>query len=377
MFVTRTFSIPTPDSPLGHSSDHGWYQCHDRREFPASPLQRRQQVSSLISVVARSIRLCSFSSDEETDETVISPDTVDAGWEWNRSEFGLDLFCSELAPSLLSALPRDNFPLLHVEYTPFFQSIEENINAGRHYHHIDLLVDYIDELTKHASTLWSVLLQNNTFHRVALALALLRSNEMRTMFTKLFDSLLDYVQYSTSRYSLNPLVRSNLFLLAEMQANHLRACLCYVEIALGSSKSDLSEDSIERYGRNNNDGTFSSRVFVHRFSCFARLKLKFKSLGYCFARLQFFLYRMKTSAIQEPPLPIDDILYRSNRGKSFFQLFSTRSCVVLWTSSLYYFLSDVQDDALACIYQLQHLLPESLTIILPNLTNHAKITKSN
>ncbi len=37
-----------------------------------------------------------------------------------------------------------------------------------------------------------------------------------------------------------------MFVLAEIVANHLRACLCYVENALGSSKSDLSEDSIER-----------------------------------------------------------------------------------------------------------------------------------
>jgi len=36
------------------------------------------------------------------------------------------------------------------------------------------------------------------------------------------------------------------FVLAEVEPNHLRACLCYVENALGSAKSDLSEDSIER-----------------------------------------------------------------------------------------------------------------------------------
>jgi hypothetical protein len=37
-----------------------------------------------------------------------------------------------------------------------------------------------------------------------------------------------------------------MFILAEIESNHLRACLCYVENALGSAKSDLSEDSIER-----------------------------------------------------------------------------------------------------------------------------------
>jgi len=50
--------------------------------------------------------------------------------------------------------------------------------------------------------------------------------------------------------------------------------------------------------------------------------------------------------------------------------------IVLWISSLYYFLSDVQDDALACIYQLQHLLSETITIILPNVFNHTTISKS-
>lgn len=51
--------------------------------------------------------------------------------------------------------------------------------------------------------------------------------------------------------------------------------------------------------------------------------------------------------------------------------------VVLWISSLYYFLSDSQDDALACIYQLLRLYPETETIILPNLFNHTTISRSN
>ena len=183
--------------------------------------------SSLMPVNLPRIRMRSSSSDEETEETVISPDNVDEGWEWHYSQHEVRLSRSELAPSLLSEVPKDNFPLLQVEYKPFFESLEEKTNGGRQYHHIDLLCDYLDELTKHSSTLWS--------------------NEMRTMFTKLFDSLLDYVQYPTSTCRVKSLVWSNLVFLAELQSNHLRACLSYVEIALGASKSDLSEDSIERY----------------------------------------------------------------------------------------------------------------------------------
>jgi hypothetical protein len=37
-----------------------------------------------------------------------------------------------------------------------------------------------------------------------------------------------------------------MFISADIESNHLRACVCYVENALGSAKSDLSEDSIER-----------------------------------------------------------------------------------------------------------------------------------
>lgn len=42
------------------------------------------------------------------------------------------------------------------------------------------------------------------------------------------------------------ILREIMLILAEIESNHLRACLCYVENALGSAKSDLSEDSIER-----------------------------------------------------------------------------------------------------------------------------------
>lgn len=44
---------------------------------------------------------------------------------------------------------------------------------------------------------------------------------------------------------------------------------------------------------------------------------------------------------------------------------------------MYYFLSDCQDDALACIYQLLRLFPDTETIILPNLFNHTTISRSN
>ncbi|CAF1362617.1 unnamed protein product [Rotaria sp. Silwood1] len=229
-------------------------------------------------------------SDDEADETAVSPENID----------------DEIAPTILSDLPKENIPLLQIEYKSFIKSIEQKIQDGYQYHYLDLICDYINELTKHTSTLWS--------------------NEVRTIFTKLFDCLLDYVQYSTT----------------EIESNHLRACLCYVENALGSSKSDLSEDSIER------------------FSCFARLKIKYKSLGYCFARLQFFLYLFKNSSIQQKQFEIDEIFYRT-----------------LWISSLYYFLSDMQDDALACIYQLQHSLSDTITIILPNLFNHTTICQNS
>ncbi|CAF5077178.1 unnamed protein product, partial [Rotaria sp. Silwood1] len=36
----------------------------------------------------------------------------------------------------------------------------------------------------------------------------------------------------------------------------------------------------------------------------------------------------------------------------------------------------MQDDALACIYQLQHSLSDTITIILPNLFNHTTICQS-
>jgi len=53
---------------------------------------------------------------------------------------------------------------------------------------------------------------------------------MRMIFVKLFDCLIENVQCPSN----------------EIDSNHLQACLCYIENALGSAKSDLSEDSIER-----------------------------------------------------------------------------------------------------------------------------------
>ncbi|CAF0807573.1 unnamed protein product [Adineta ricciae] len=229
------------------------------------------------------------SSDEEADETLISPDNLD----------------EESTLALPSDVPKETFPSLTIEYKSFIQLIDDTIKTGHQFHCLDFICEYVNELTKHSSTLWSA--------------------EMRMIFTKLFDCLVDHVQYPTT----------------EIEPNHLRACVCYVENALGSAKSDLSEDSIER------------------FSCFARLKVKYKFLGYCFARLQFFLYLFKNSPIQQTEFEIDELFYR-----------------ILWISSLYYFLSDVQDDALACVYQLQRVLPEGLTIVLPNLFNHATISKS-
>ncbi|UJR09056.1 hypothetical protein I4U23_013304 [Adineta vaga] len=228
-------------------------------------------------------------SDEEEDETVISPDNLD----------------DEFTPTILSDLPKETYPSLSIEYKPFIQFMEQKVQNGYQYHYLDLINEYVNELTKHSSTLWSI--------------------EMRMIFTKLFDCLLDHIQYPTTN----------------IDTNHLRACICYVENALGSAKSDLSEDSIER------------------FSCFARLKIKYKFLGYCFGRLQFYLYLFKNSSIQQNQFEIDELFYR-----------------ILWISSLYYFLSDVQDDALACIYQLQHILPDDQTIILPNLFNHTTISKT-
>lgn len=64
------------------------------------------------------------------------------------------LFYLELAPTILSELPKESFPLLHIEFPTFIQSIEQKITNGYQYHYIDLICDYINELTKHSSTLW-------------------------------------------------------------------------------------------------------------------------------------------------------------------------------------------------------------------------------
>ncbi len=63
----------------------------------------------------------------------------------------------EIVPTLLSELPKENFPLLQIEFASFIQSIDQKISDGYQYHYIDLICDYINELTRHSSTLWLVL----------------------------------------------------------------------------------------------------------------------------------------------------------------------------------------------------------------------------
>ncbi|CAF4595470.1 unnamed protein product [Rotaria sp. Silwood2] len=79
-------------------------------------------------------------SDDEVDETAVSPENID----------------DEIAPSMLSELSKENFPLLQIEYKSFIKSIEQKIQDGYQYHYLDLICDYINELTKHSSTSWSV-----------------------------------------------------------------------------------------------------------------------------------------------------------------------------------------------------------------------------
>jgi hypothetical protein len=70
----------------------------------------------------------------------------------------------EIAPTVLSDLPKENFPLLQIDYLSFIQSIEEKNSNGRQYHYIDLIYDYINELTKHSSTLWKVTAKKLRFY---------------------------------------------------------------------------------------------------------------------------------------------------------------------------------------------------------------------
>ncbi|CAF4481907.1 unnamed protein product [Rotaria socialis] len=323
IIIEKTANEPTVEAPVVSEEQPPQPTTH-RKKRSSLPLniddyeKRRSARSSTriiiddtnVSTVDKLRRMLSNnenSSDDEADETTGSPENNDA----------------ETTSTQLSEVQKENFPPLQIDYKSFIQTIEQRIQDGYQYHYLDLICDGVNELTKHSSTSWST--------------------EVRTIFTKLFDCLLDNVQYSSSSFLLiDKSIEKNLrFALAELESSHLRACLCYVENAVGSSKSDLSEDSIER------------------FSCFARLKIKYKSLGYCFGRLQLFMYLFKNSSIQQKQFDEDDILYR-----------------ILWISSLYYFLSDVQDDALACIYKLQHLLPDTTTIILPNFFNHTTISKS-
>jgi hypothetical protein len=64
----------------------------------------------------------------------------------------------ETAPTIVSELPKENFLALQIEYKPFIQSIEQTITGGHQYHYIDLICDYINELTKYSASLWLVCL---------------------------------------------------------------------------------------------------------------------------------------------------------------------------------------------------------------------------
>ncbi|CAF4969055.1 unnamed protein product [Rotaria sp. Silwood1] len=86
-------------------------------------------------------------SDDEADETAVSPENID----------------DEIASTILSELPKENIPLLQIEYKSFIKSIEQKIQDGYQYHYLDLICDYINELTKHTSTLWLVSLTNIAF----------------------------------------------------------------------------------------------------------------------------------------------------------------------------------------------------------------------
>jgi len=89
-----------------------------------------------------------------------------------RSRRLVILILLEIAPTILSELPKENFPLLQIEYKSFIQSIEQKISDGHQYHYIDLICDYINELTKHSSTLWLVLFKElkQNFFRINIKL---------------------------------------------------------------------------------------------------------------------------------------------------------------------------------------------------------------
>lgn len=95
-----------------------------------------------------------FSSDDEADETVPSPDNIDDGCIRIFKRKIILTFSLEIAPTILSELPKENFPSLQIEYKPFIQSIEQKITTGHQYNYIDLIGDYINELTKHSAALW-------------------------------------------------------------------------------------------------------------------------------------------------------------------------------------------------------------------------------
>lgn len=70
----------------------------------------------------------------------------------------------DLAPTLISDLPKETFPPLQIEYPSFIKSIEEKItNNSYQLHYLDLIQEFIQELIKHSSTLWFV--DSKDFHR--------------------------------------------------------------------------------------------------------------------------------------------------------------------------------------------------------------------
>ena len=139
----------------------------------------------------------------------------------------------------------------------------------------------------------------------------------------------------------------------------LQACLCYVEATIGSSRSDLSEDSIER------------SLFLSRSLYWSVIVL-----------MQIHLFVSTPSEIQDvgPRLRSSTLLSLSTKYSCPFSSHRLHvlpkewpltssplssgdsSRLVLWISSLYSFLSDVPSDALSCFSQLHHLLSETLLI---------------
>ena len=238
--VRKTSSTHRRASLPRHSFDHGWDECHDRRSIPSSPLQRRQQVLDRWVSSCRRLTVGLFTSDEDTEETGIFPDYVDEASERLFARHESRWCRSEETPSLRSALPKDDFPLLQVDYKPFYHSIEEN----------------------------------------TISLSLL--GRMKCERCSQSDSILCWTMSNVPQVGVEWMLsfhRIGLFI-ADLQSNHLRACLCYVQIALESSKSDRSEDSIER-DEWATVGLFSSRV-RWEIQLFCSAEAQIQAVGWLF-----------------------------------------------------------------------------------------------